>query len=675
MSNLTPFIKVLFLEANPETETHLRVNREIREVKEALRGSKNQNRIDVNQLGAVRVKDFAAELLEYKPRIVHFSGHGEKSVLASGENFFEERKPPETGKTDDDANTRATSKTKKKDRKSSAERKGGLVFEGENGEGELVSSERIASLFQGLDCPVECVVLNSCFSEETAKKIGEHVRFVIGMNQKILDEDAIKFSTYFYLALGTGSSVTSAFEKARSQISDPSLPVSLLNPKIQPLPYYEPRWIMLSSFTSALFVILIRLFGGLQGIELGFLDYLQSSWSNPRDDRILIVQATNGDIRLQQERGEAVVGSFSNTTLANLLGSLQSLGPAAIGLDIYRENPLNSAIDEDKRLQEIFGRSNVFGVCKLPEIEEGGINQTDRTVTLSVPPASDIPENQIGFSDVSVDKDTVVRRHLLGGFAEEIRGEKDCHANESFSLKLVNQYLKAQNLDAIQLNKLPNQICSIEFPGGRVLQSLQPFTGGYQGDTRAAGGCQVLLKYRIDHRGWQPAEMFTVQQVLEGSLEGRDLSNTIVLVGVVRTDGYREYWNTPYNLKTSAQMPGVMLQAQMVSQLLDAAQEKRPLIWVMPLWGEWLWILLWSSVGGVVVWRLHLPPLRMGALSLAVGVVYGICYVTFQIFSGWLPFVPAAFVLAAAPLSNWLMDSGRLELYRIRKHKLSKHRS
>ncbi|NJL46416.1 MAG: CHASE2 domain-containing protein [Leptolyngbyaceae cyanobacterium SM2_5_2] len=143
----------------------------------------------------------------------------------------------------------------------------------------------------------------------------------------------------------------------------------------------------------------------------------------------------------------------------------------------------------------------------------------------------------------------------------------------------------------------------------------------------------------------------------------------MVLIGVTRTDGYREYWNTPYNLPMGSQMAGVMLQAQMTSQLIDAALGESLLIWVLPFWGEWLWILLWSSVGGVIIWRLPLTPTRIGALVIALGAGYAICYVVFQTFYGWLPFIPVALVLGAAPLSNWLVDSGRLRLYKMRKKK------
>ena len=639
-------------------------------MKEALRKSRNHDRIEVNQLGAVRTGDFLAELLEYKPRIVHFSGHGKSASLALGTQGVQ--LPENTDFTSLEfleARTRATSKKKSKDRKLSNSQAGGLVFEDENGLGKVIPADEVASFFERRENSVECVVLNSCFSEETAKKINKHVRYVIGMNQEIPDDDAIRFSKYFYLSLGAGNTIESAFKEARKHLSDPLMAIFESNDDIRPQPYYEPRWILLSSAASALFIIFLRLLGGFQGLEIAFFDHLQTSWSWPRDDRILIVQATHGDVRDQQRRGEAVIGSFSNQTLGNLLEKINELKPAAIGLDIYREDLLNDAAQADNKLKTLLGQENIFGICKLPQVEEGGVNQSDRTLTLAVPPSPYIEKSRIGFSDILADSDTVVRRHILGGFGERVGSEDDCIAPKAFNLLLANHYLEAQNRSAIALKHPPGQLCRVEFPNGQVSPSLQPYTGGYQGDENIGGECQVLLKYRINHDSWKSAEMVTVQQVLDGVLANSDLRGKIVLIGVTRTDGYRDYWNTPYNRLTGQTMPGVMLHAQKISQLLDAALDQKPLIWVLPVWGEWLWILFWSSLGGIIIWRFQLLPLRIGVLLLTIGTGYLICYVIFQVFLGWLPFIPIVLVLAAAPLSNWLVDSGRLRIYKLRKYR------
>ncbi|WP_442939825.1 CHASE2 domain-containing protein [Nostoc sp.] len=65
---------------------------------------------------------------------------------------------------------------------------------------------------------------------------------------------------------------------------------------------------------------------------------------------------------------------------------------------------------------------------------------------------------------------------------------------------------------------------------------------------------------------------------------------------------FHDYWLTPYTTpqgKLQA-IPGVFLQAQMVSQLLSAALDGQPLLWTWPLWGEVIWVWGWSFLGGLL---------------------------------------------------------------------------
>jgi CHASE2 domain-containing sensor protein len=80
-----------------------------------------------------------------------------------------------------------------------------------------------------------------------------------------------------------------------------------------------------------------------------------------------------------------------------------------------------------------------------------------------------------------------------------------------------------------------------------------------------------------------------------------------VIIGVTAPSA-SDYWFTPYTTGQQAfqkQIPGVFLQAQMVSQILSAVLDKRPLIWVWDQWSESLWIWGWSIVGGILALRLR----------------------------------------------------------------------
>ncbi len=153
--------------ANPKTTSRLRLDEEVREIDAGLQRAKKREFFDLKQRSAVRVQDVYQSLLDFKPQIVHFSGHG------AGDD--------------------------------------GLELEDEIGKMRLVSTEALARLFELFASDVECVVLNACYSEVQAIAIAQHIPCVIGMNKEIGDKAAIKFATGFYSALGAGESVEFAY--------------------------------------------------------------------------------------------------------------------------------------------------------------------------------------------------------------------------------------------------------------------------------------------------------------------------------------------------------------------------------------------------------------------------------------------------------------------------------
>ena len=107
---------------------------------------------------------------------------------------------------------------------------GGLVFEDDVGNVQLISGDALAGLFELCSDFVKCVVLNACYSEAQANAITRHIDFVIGMKKAIGDQAAIKFAVGFYDALGAGrdfegrSASDAAHQPERhSGASDPGL--------------------------------------------------------------------------------------------------------------------------------------------------------------------------------------------------------------------------------------------------------------------------------------------------------------------------------------------------------------------------------------------------------------------------------------------------------------------
>ncbi len=183
---------ILILSANPVDTTRLRLDTEVREIQQTLRQSHHRDEFTVIPVGAVRIDDLQQTLYDYHPTIVHFSGHG------SGNN--------------------------------------GLILEDNSGRSVLVSEKALARLFQGFQTEVECVLLNACYSEIQAKAIHQHIDCVVGMNQAIGDEAAIKFAVGFYRALGAGEPYDNCFESGRTLID-----LNAISEVDKPQIKYRPR--------------------------------------------------------------------------------------------------------------------------------------------------------------------------------------------------------------------------------------------------------------------------------------------------------------------------------------------------------------------------------------------------------------------------------------------------
>ena len=172
--------KILFLAANPLDTDRLRLEAEMREIQEGLTRSKQRDSISFDCRFAVRVRDLRRGLLEVRPDVVHFSGHG------AGQ--------------------------------------GGIVLENEEGESFFVSTSALANLFELHSENVKCVVLNACYSSEQAAAISQHIPFVIGMSDSVADASALAFAVGFYDAVGAGETYETSFKHGRNAIELDGLP-------------------------------------------------------------------------------------------------------------------------------------------------------------------------------------------------------------------------------------------------------------------------------------------------------------------------------------------------------------------------------------------------------------------------------------------------------------------
>ncbi|MEZ4868073.1 MAG: CHAT domain-containing protein [Caldilineaceae bacterium] len=167
-------LSILLLSAEPADTSRLRLGEEHREIQERLQCSQLRDQLELKYYSAVRTVDFTQALLDEKPSIVHFSGHGASSGEICVEDIYGHIHP--------------------------------------------LKSQVVSVLFKQFQRYVKCVILNACYSESQACAISEHIEYVIGMKNWITDAAAIAFCTGFYQALGAGCPIQEAYELGRIQV-------------------------------------------------------------------------------------------------------------------------------------------------------------------------------------------------------------------------------------------------------------------------------------------------------------------------------------------------------------------------------------------------------------------------------------------------------------------------
>jgi hypothetical protein len=94
---------------------------------------------------------------------------------------------------------------------------GRLLFENEKGASVTVDLGALASAIAALCDPLECVVLNSCYSARGAESFRGTTRAVVGAVAMVPDPCALSFIGGFYPVLPAGGSIRKAFEAGRAE--------------------------------------------------------------------------------------------------------------------------------------------------------------------------------------------------------------------------------------------------------------------------------------------------------------------------------------------------------------------------------------------------------------------------------------------------------------------------
>ncbi|MBW4464028.1 MAG: CHASE2 domain-containing protein [Pegethrix bostrychoides GSE-TBD4-15B] len=474
---------------------------------------------------------------------------------------------------------------------------------------------------------LKLAIFNSCDGLGLAQALADlHIPQVIVMRELVPDAVAQAFFREFLSQFSRGQSLYAAVREAREKLEQFEgeypcatwLPLICQNPAEEPMrwrtlrePLQElfqkpsvrlasparPRWpVLLASLLVAGSAVSIRHLGGFQTWDLRAFDQLMRLRpAEAPDPRLLLVTITDQDVQ-QQDAQERRGASLSDQALAQLLNKLRPHQPRVVGLDLYRDFPVDPASGLVAQLQQT---PQFVAVC---EVGDGA----------GTKPLAGIPAARISFSDMPIDPDGVVRRQILGMAA----APGFCVTDTAFSLRLAQLYLSAQGIQTSRDAAGTVKIGQTPFP------PLRPDSGSYH--QLDALGYQVMLNYRAAN---PPSAQVTLGEILSGALDAQLaelVRDRVVWIGTV-DPSFKDYFLMPYSQSDPMQkMPGVVIQAQMTSQILSAVLDQRPLLVSLPNWGAALWIWGWSGLGAVGAGLLYCrSPLSLGLAGIGAVVALG----------------------------------------------------
>jgi CHASE2 domain-containing sensor protein len=503
------------------------------------------------------------------------------------------------------------------------------------------------ALREAIQRGLKIAIFNSCDGWGLAQRLASlQIPVVIFMQEEIPDQVAQSFLKEFLTAYAKAGSLYTAVRRAQERLEEfQDLPGATWLPVIyqnlanvpptwqelqnQPLPIAQPQTsrslpsppkrlkfpaVILSSLLVTGLVMGTRWLGAWQTWELQAFDHVSRKLPpEAADDKLLLIGADEEDLR---QYGHPL----PDAVLTQLLQKLQQYQPAAIGLDIVRDRPIDSGYKAFTAYLK--QHQNLITICSF-----------DTQLGSSIAPPPQSPETQIGFVDLYSDElptnrqDYTIRRYLLSRTANPISVASRCSTPYSFAWQLAYVYLDWNRIVVQRQND------AWQF-GSLIVQRLENHRGGYQ--TLDASGNQLLIRYRHTTEPQHIAQQVALRDVLTGSnnFDPNWIRNRVVLVGVT-APSIPDYHNTPYG-----SIRGLYVHAHVVSQLLSAAVGDRPLLWWWAPWGDGIWVLLWAFAGGTIVWLVPVPLYRGFAFGLGILILYGACWLIL-VNGGWIPLVPA----------------------------------
>lgn len=389
--------------------------------------------------------------------------------------------------------------------------------------------------------------------------------------------------------------------------------------------------------------IAARWLGLFSSLELVTLDFFLSHRpAENKDDHVTIVLIDETNFRGDQ--------SLSDTYFSRLLEAIFATNPTVVSLNTFREDSVHE--EGREQLIDLFRKhNNLIGVEKILPPQ-------------TVPPIAGVPEDiseeQFGFNDLSIDRDSRIRRAFVGAYLTD-QTPADSTDNPfvfSSSFMLARRYLENKGYT---LENLPKDRKTPGFTKDNKkyvkVPRLKPTFGGYIRDDNVAD-IQTLLNFRS---GTETFNIIYAKNILSDDFDVNKIRDKAVIVGVTdpifpqflpvsaSSNLLRETHENREVLPSILPKLGAVgteIEAHAASQIINAVLHGRPLIsTIYPAMADIL--LVFVGTAGILIGNTFESIFRNTVLLIfASGALLGGSYFLLWQFGIWLPVFSASSLLA-----------------------------
>lgn len=369
-------------------------------------------------------------------------------------------------------------------------------------------------------------------------------------------------------------------------------------------------------------IIVVRMAGWLQPLELLVYDQLVVAWSGHRaSDRVVLIGATEADIGRWG-------WPLNDGVLADLLERLAGRHPRVIALDIYRDRPVPPGSD---RLAAVLLRHpEILWAFKMRHGTDPGVP----------PPPLLAGTDRAVISDTPIDPGNIVRRALL--YADDGR---NVYLTAGMAASL--RYLAAEG---ISIRAAANDRLQL---GKATLAPLDDKSGPYVAvDSR---GYQILLDYK---GGLGQFVDLSVADVMDHDEAAARVRDRAVIVGV-EAESVKDDVITPFStgFGTARAVRGMTVHALLADQLIREATHDAPILHGLPRIAEDGWLWAWALAGALLGVRLRHTIAALAGIGAGLAALGAIVYGAFGA-ALLLPAVPAALAwIGAAGVTNQVLHA------------------